>query len=412
MKTSFYTIVFLLAILFTSCNDGSSLELYNIATPEYMNKEAFRSSVRITSPRDIIESGKIYAYEDFVLINDVNKGIHILDNSNPINPSKKAFIEILANKDMEVRGNFLYADSLMDLVVFDISDLNNILEVTRIEDVFSSYLIRPTLDNLIIDYESYVYEEDTILVNWEITQEYREPQVVDTTFETLEDVALSSDAVSGGQGGSLARFKIVDEYLYAVDNNNINIFDISDLESPLALHDVYAGFGIETIFNRDNYLFLGSTNGMYIYDITSANRPEFVSQFIHATACDPVVVDEDYAYVTLRGGNSCGAFDSSLEIIDITDIQNPSLITTYSLDNPYGLGIKDDLLFICDGTSGLKIYNKENVEDLQLLQTYQEVTAYDVIPLENRLIMIGGGVLYQYVYRDTGLHLISEYSLN
>jgi len=365
MKTTFYIIVFVLSTIFTSCSNNDSLELFNIATPEYMSKEDFRSSVKITSPRDIVESGKIYTYEDFVLVNDVNKGIHIIDNSNPVNPSKKAFIEILANKDMEVRGDFLYADSLMDVVVFNISDLNNITEVSRVKDVFPGFLPFPDLENVEVNYESYNYDEDKILVSWDIKQEYRE---VELEPEIFIDVAFSSDdAVSGGEGGSLARFKIIDDYLYAVDNNYINVFDISDLESPVVLNDVYAGFGIETIFNRDNYLFLGSTNGMFI--------------------------------------------DSSLEIIDIRDIQNPSLVKTYTLDNPYGLGFKDDLLFICDGTSGLKVYNKENVEDLKLLESYSNITAYDVVPLKSRLMMIGEGVLYQYNYVNNGLNLISEFSL-
>ena len=49
--------------------------------------------------------------------------------------------------------------------------------------------------------------------------------------------ATSADAASAdtGQGGSLARFKIVADYLYAVDSHTINVFDISDLEAPVEL---------------------------------------------------------------------------------------------------------------------------------------------------------------------------------
>lgn len=60
------------------------------------------------------------------------KGIHIIDNSNPVNPHSIAFIQILANKDMEIRGDYLYADSLMDLVVFDISNINDIRQVRHV----------------------------------------------------------------------------------------------------------------------------------------------------------------------------------------------------------------------------------------------------------------------------------------
>lgn len=408
MKNQFYRMLFVLSVIFTSCNDNEVYDLYTIATPKYMSKEVFRTSVKITTPKEIIKSGKIYTYNNLILINDENAGIHIVDNTNPLSPIKKAFIEIIANKDMEVRGDYLYVDSLMDLVVFDISDLNAIKEVSRLKDVFSNYMVFPATENLIVDYQSYSYDEDLVLVNWEIKKEYRK---IKENTDILIPLNLSSDQESGGEGGSLARFKVVDDYLYTVDNHYINIFDISNLETPLALNGVYAGFGIETIFNRGDYLFLGSTNGLYIYDISSPGSPQYISEFTHATACDPVIVHDNFAYVTLRGGNFCGAFESSLEIIDISTIKNPVLVKTYALDNPYGLGVKDNLLFICDGTSGLKVYNKEDVADLKLLKNFKNVTAYDVIPLDNRLIMIGGDVLYQYKYIDNGIELLSQYSL-
>src|SRR5690606_22453228 len=176
--------------------------------------------------------------------------------------------------------------------------------------------------------------------------------------------------------------------------------------------NVFAGFDIETIFNRGDHLFLGSMRGMYIYDITSPASPELVSEFQHGTACDPVVVDDNYAYITLRGGNFCGALDSSLQIINITDLQNPELTISYPMDNPYGLGIKDNLLFICDGSSGLKVYDKTNVEDLELLDHFTDIDTYDVIPLEERLLMIGDNVLFQYEYSDEGIDLLSQFPLN
>ena len=82
------------------------------------------------------------------------------------------------------------------------------------------------------------------------------------------------------------------------------------------------------------------------------------------------------------------------------------------MDNPYGLGIKDNLLFICDGTSGLKVYNKTNIEELELLNTFKNITAFDVIPRQNQLLLIGDNTLFQYNYSDNGLSLLSEYHLN
>jgi len=411
--------LFLVAVTFffmVSCSNNDEFETVNVAKAEYMTLEAFRSSVDIIAPTPIIESGKIYAYNNLVLVNDVDSGIHIIDNSNPKNPIKIAFIKIIANKDMEVKGNYLYADSLMDLLVFDISDLENINEVARLENVFPDYIPMPFIENLVVDYGENGYNSGEIIVKWNITQEQRRIDDERNNYNTggivFNDFMALASSESTGQGGSLARFKIVNDYLYAVDSHSINIFDINNLEAPRELQKVHAGFDIETIFNRENLLFLGSMSGMFIYNIDKPETPLFISEFQHGTACDPVVVDDNYAYITLRAGNFCGAFDSSLEIVDISDIYNLKLIKSYTMDNPYGLGIKDNLLFICDGTSGLKVYNKGNIEELELLNTFKDITAYDVIPMENNLLLIGDNTLFQYTYSNNGVDLLSEFQLN
>ena len=416
MKTKQLFLIAITFIFMISCNKNDEFETVNVAKAEFMSLEAFRASVDIIAPTPIIESGKIYAYNNLVLVNDIDNGIHIIDNTNPENPVKVAFIKIKATKDMEIKGNYLYADSLMDLLVFDISDINNIHEVARLKDVFPSYIPMPFIDNLVLDYGENGNQSGDIIVGWNITQEQRRIDDERNDYTTggivFNDFMALASTESTGQGGSLARFKIVDDYLYAVDSHNINIFDITNLTSPRELQEVHAGFDIETIFNKDNLLFLGSMSGMYIFDIETPETPKFISEFQHGTACDPVVVDDTYAYITLRAGNFCGAFESSLEIVDISDVYNLQHVKSYTMDNPYGLGIKDNLLFICDGTSGLKVYNKTTIEDLELLNTFENITAFDVIPRQNQLLLIGDNTLFQYNYLDNGLSLLSEYHLN
>jgi hypothetical protein len=81
------------------------------------------------------------------------------------------------------------------------------------------------------------------------------------------------------------------------------------------------------------------------------------------------------------------------------------------MDEPYGLGVKDEKLFICDGASGLKVYDKTDIRDLQMLDHFEEVVTFDVIPLQNHLLMVGGDVLYQYVYNQDGITLLSTLAL-
>ncbi|MCK9206886.1 MAG: hypothetical protein M0P66_07230, partial [Salinivirgaceae bacterium] len=131
-------------------------------------------------------------------------------------------------------------------------------------------------------------------------------------------------------------------------------------------------------------------------------NPQFLSEFRHASSCDPVVVNGNYAYVTLRGGNLCGAIESQLNVIDISTIENPKLVATCLMEEPYGLGIDDSVLFVCDGNAGLKIYNAANPLEIDshLLASYPDNHAFDVIPLGDVLVMIGVDGLYQYDYSD------------
>ncbi|MEM8508008.1 MAG: hypothetical protein AAF717_09270 [Bacteroidota bacterium] len=414
MKKKALLILSLLVIPFFSCeNDETSEDSefadFLVARPLVMTRAEFANSVAIIDPQPIDESGKIYAYQNYIFINDKYKGVHVIDNADPEAPKKVAFIKIAGNVDISIKDNFLYADSISDLIVLDISDLDNIQIVNRLENVLRENVVWPAAE--IFEWEDIDYENE-IIVGWETTVERRRIEEVQPQL-FFEDAATANDAGGDtGQGGSLARFKIVGNYLYAVDSHNINVFEISDLENPQDLDDVFAGFDIETIFNRGNHLFLGSMQGMYIYDISSPATPTFVSEFQHGTACDPVVVDDSYAYVTLRGGNFCGATESGLYIVDISTIEVPTLKVFYPMDEPYGLGIKENMLFICDGSSGLKVYDKSGVPDLPQLNHFKDIVTFDVIPLEDQLLMVGEGVLYQYEYLDNEIRLLSSLSLN
>ena len=84
----------------------------------------------------------------------------------------------------------------------------------------------------------------------------------------------------------------------------------------------------------------------------------------------------------------------------------------YPMDEPYGLGVKDDKLFVCDGGSGLKVYDKSDIPNLEQLNHFEDIVTFDVIPLENQLLMVGDEVLYQYEYLNDDIRLISTLNLN
>ncbi len=410
MKIKFSFFIVLCLAIFSCNNDKVEYEMVTVATPEILSKADFRTSVEVLGPQNIDEAGKIYAYGNYIFVNDKFQGVHIIDNTNPETPQAIAYIKIPGNVDISIKNNFLYADSSVDLLVFNISDINSVQLVERLEDVFSVYDYQIPIEAQDINWNNFDYNSE-VIVGWTVTQERREinNNTDDMWLETGGfDTANSGDV---GTGGSLARFQIVDDYLYTVGSYEMAIFNIANLEQPVLANTQYSGWNIETMFQADGYLYLGATNGMYIYSLENPSSPEFISEFTHWEGCDPVVVDGDYAYLTLRGGNVCGQMESVLEVIDISNKSYPELVATYTLENPYGLGLKDDLLFVCDGTAGLKVFDRTNPIELTLISSFEDIHAKDVIPLEEVLLMIGDEVLYQYEYTENGVNYISTLQL-
>lgn len=206
---------------------------------------------------------------------------------------------------------------------------------------------------------------------------------------------ISSSAGGSGQGGSLARFTIVDNHLYTVDQENLKVFDITQANSPVFKNNVEIGFNIEAIFPFENKLFIASTNAMYIYNIDNPAWPVQESAVQHFTGCDPIVANDSIAFLTIHGGNACGSSLNILNIYDIRNVQNPILINSLPMTNPYGLGLKDSILYVCDNGAGMRILNVKdpmNVSELGLINTDSYL---DVIPTGNLLIsMLTNGIAY------------------
>lgn len=203
-----------------------------------------------------------------------------------------------------------------------------------------------------------------------------------------------------GQGGSLARFAIVGNYLYSVDESQLKVFDINIPDNPVLRSTQDVGFAIETIFPFKDKLFIGSTSQVYIFSITDPADPKKLSSAISPEVlrrCDPVVAKDTVAYATLRTNGPCGGVQSILAVYDIKDITNPVQVATYSVGEPYGLGYSGDVLYVCDRQNGLLV--------LDISQPYQPVPVnitindgfyIDVIPYQNTLIcwVTTGIILY------------------
>ena len=374
-----------------------------------MSYEDLRTSVVESQNVDLENPGKIYYKDNYIFIIEELKGIHVFDNTNPSSPVKKVFVKLPGVVDMSISGYIMYADSYIDLVVLDVQNIDDIKEVGRIKDALP-YTIPPAGTDFptgAIDKDKGVvidYELKTIRERVNFRQE-NYPIFVTMDLLASNTFSMASSGVSGsgvGIGGSMARFGLKDKVLYIVDQNTLKVFDITNKTSPVKVNEFNPGWNVETMFLTEKNMFLGTTTGMVIYDISNPTSPVSQSFFRHARSCDPVVVDDTLAYVTLRTGTNCGGNLNTLDVVNIKNINSPKMVMTYGLTNPHGLGKDGDLLFICDGSAGLKVYDASDPKQItsHLIYSYPNIRAYDVIPIGNLLVLIGDDGLYQYNYSN------------
>ena len=377
------------------------------------------AEIKSSTPVSISNPGKIYMYGNYIFLNEVNKGVHIIDNSNPASPVLKAFINIPGNVDIAVKGSTLYADLFTDLVVVDITNpLNSVLK-KAVPKIFPERIYAAG------------FRPDTtkVIVGWtekKIRESVDGPPPAGRGWVRMDMLfssgAAQSAAPAGNSGGvksitgiagSMSRFSIVNNYLYAVNRTSIKVLDIAAINDPQLQNTVDVGWNIETIYPFKTKLFIGSSNGMFIFDISNAVAPVREGSVAHFGACDPVVADDTYAFVTLRAGTTCQGTNNQLDIVNVQNLRSPVLVKTYGLTNPHGLAKDGDLLFICDGKDGLKVYNASNVFSLQLLDRVKNIETYDVIAWNNKLLVVAKGGLYQYNYSNpSSLSLISKMTVN
>lgn len=414
MKKLFKNLSFLLFFVFilNACRDECENAItYTSYLPIYESKANIRAGFTNESAKPLENPGKIYFKDQYIFVNEIQKGIHIIDNTNPRSPQNIGFIKIPGNVDIAVKGQILYADSYMDLLAINISNPTNAVLMKREEDIFShNYIYDISSDSIIVDYEEQLLTEK---VDCDSGVSPRLTETNNSNFGSND--ASSSSGSNAGIGGSMARFTISQNFLYVVGDREMKLFDITIAENPQHTKEINLGWGIETIFPYQDNLFIGSTTGMHIYDNQDPANPTYLSTYEHIMSCDPVVVEGNYAYVTLRQDNNCLQGVNALDVIDISDLSNPSLVKSYEMQHPHGLGIDNGTLFLCEGDFGLKVFdaNNPNTIDQNLIQHFTDMNAYDVIPLGDILLMIGKDGLYQYDYADPqNLVLLSTISIN
>ena len=417
-------IFFLLTFVFSfdRCSDKCQVKSkYVYYAPVYSTSAEIKAAVAMKPSRDINNLGRIYFKDALLFVNEIGEGIHIFDNQDPAAPRPIGFLNIPGNLDLAIQGQTLYADSYIDLVALDISDIQHIKEVNRIEGLFKNY----STNGFGVDPQKGIVTSWKMQDNISVMQSECEAQI-QPWGGVYYDAGIALSSGSGGPmpktmavvptsttgvGGSTARFAIANHFLYGLDGGSLDIVDITQETQPVAKNSIAVAWDAETLFPHQSNLFVGARAGMYIFDLSTPDQPQLLGQYDHMMSCDPVAVEGDYAYVTLYSGGLCHVDTNQLEVIDIKDLKSPHLVSVYPMTNPHGVGIDQGTLFICDGNAGLRIFDASDPMTItqHSLAHYDSINALDVIPINHIAMMIGSDGIYQYDYSDVkNIKLLSQ----
>lgn len=228
---------------------------------------------------------------------------------------------------------------------------------------------------------------------------------------SCEDMGMNKDMAGPdtGIGGSTARFTVSGDFLYIVNNTNLNVVDVSTPQDPEFVSTTELGWGIETIFPYKDNLFIGGQTGMQIWSIEDGGSPQYVSGFQHTTTCDPVIANDQYAYVTIRSGVGCnGMFEvNQLITLDISNLSSPFVTSEVQMINPRGLTFFRGDLFVAEGNHGLKRFSLADPSKPQLINFYDDIPANDMIGLSNTMIITHDSGIDQFGWEAEQLQFFS-----
>lgn len=240
-----------------------------------------------------------------------------------------------------------------------------------------------------------------------------------------ESDAQFAGEFGGGEvlSGSYANMLTLGDFLYVLGNGQLKTLSLSNPAMPELIDAKVVNFTVESLFISGENIFVGSQEGMYIYTIGADGIPQFRSETSYddfeLLSCffDPVAANEDYAYVTLDNDSSVEtcfrpALDDQMRIFDLSDLENPILVNTLFMNNPKGIALDGDHLFVCEKVNGLTAFELSNpIQPVEIYKS-EDFSAYDLIPANGLLMVVGQDTLHQFNYTDiNNIFKIGEYSL-
>ncbi|MCZ8020596.1 MAG: hypothetical protein O9302_02705 [Cyclobacteriaceae bacterium] len=91
------------------------------------------AEIKWKSPQPLDKPGKIYVFQNYLLVNERLKGVHVHNNTNPGEPISIGFLQVAGCTDMAIQGDVLYVNHIADLVALKINNFQSFAELSRIQ---------------------------------------------------------------------------------------------------------------------------------------------------------------------------------------------------------------------------------------------------------------------------------------
>lgn len=307
------------------------------------------------------EAGKICIEGNRLYIVVPLHGFSIYDISDTRAPKEIRFVALSGIVDIAARGEFIYANQYMDLVLIKVP-INSQQEIIVIKRLINAFPSR----------RSDQIEELSEFANFNTYKKHL------ANYDQYAGIVPSTSV-----NGSMSCMTIIGDFIYTVDGNVLKTFNAKPTSADLfeCINTINLSEDLlETVWtDGGTRLYLGSQTGLHIFDNTNRAEPKLLGSYRHRRSCDPVVVVGNIAYSTQRDGKDCAGGVNQLDVVDISNPSRPYRIRNYPLTNPHGLAVSNDMVMVCDGRDGLRIFNASNPSNLQEISRTSGIMAYDVL---------------------------------
>ncbi len=207
--------------------------------------------------------------------------------------------------------------------------------------------------------------------------------------------------------------KSIGDYVVFGDQGNgtIKIINVSIPENPVLVSS-FPGFGNSAV-NKENYLYVGKSYRLFIYDITQITNPVVVGTVSLSSQLIDMVLVGDYIYA------SCLA--DGIQIVDVKEASNPQFVSTfkhgatrnvflsgnkgYFMDNSAStLGIFDASIRVLSGRPGasdrglleIDVTASDDLGNLVVDRIAIHVGEISVSPIPNQQVYVGNSTLFTF----------------